>query len=137
MFKALETSKSSTISTTQKSQNEVQLRTTVSELRHKLSLSESKSTQCVNQITLLTEQIELLKSKVQRLQQEKRAMERDSRAAISFARSMDCNTHNDSNFYKRKVKDLGDRLHTQRVKLIEQQTEIDNLKCTVKRYKMS
>ena len=68
-----------------------------------------------------------------RCQQEKRSMERDSRAALSLARSMDQYGNSDTIFYKKKVKELSDRLQEQQVLCLEQKGELDKMRRYVER----
>ena len=103
-MKALETSKSCTLASIQKTQVETQLRATITDLQHRLSLSKGQCSQYKNELKLLQEQQSILQTKLMRCQQEKRSMERDSRAALSLARSMDQYGNSDTIFYKKKVK---------------------------------
>lgn len=86
-------------------------------------------------MTLLKEQNKLLQSKLVRFQQEKRVMERDSRAALSLARSMDQHYVNSSDtlFYRKKVKELTDRLHDQQAVVLEQKDELEKMRRIVQR----
>ena len=114
-------------------QNVVRLKSTISNLRHELSQSQSQSTEYKHEMILLQEQNSLLKSKIMRFQQERRSMERDSRATLTLVRSMDNHVNLDTQFYKNKAKELSDRLQEQQVMFSEQKGELERMKKLIER----
>lgn len=98
---------------------EARLRTENAQLRDQRDKAFTDLSEKTRKQALLEEELRLKTTKLSRVMQEKTVMERDSRAAISLARSLDNTSSNDMNYYKRKVGELSDKVHSQQVTIDE------------------
>ncbi|KAL7513539.1 hypothetical protein ACHAXN_012012 [Cyclotella atomus] len=119
LLRAVEASKSSTLSTSRSAQIETRLRSTINTLRDERDTSHQELATTRRKLSLAEEELRLTKSKLNRVIQEKHSMERDSRAAISLARSLDNNNSTDMNYYRSKVGELSDKLQASQRKVGE------------------
>jgi len=133
LLRAIETSKGDARDICHTAQTESRLRGEISTLKEqndKLINSEGDSKR---KYKLLEEEMRILKSKLSRVTQEKVKLERDARATMSLARSLDSHANSDTEFYKRKVTELNDRLQTKNALVIEQQRQLEEMRRQMER----
>ena len=112
---------------------EARLRNEISTLRSDRDEAIGTSTEANRKISILDEEVRLLKLRVNQLTQEKIKIERDSRAALSLARSMDHHASTDTDFYKRKVAELNDHLHSKNAQVCELKHQLEECRRQMER----
>lgn len=133
LLRAIESSKSETRDLSRHAQIESRLRAEISTMREQNDKLTSSNTEFQRKVSLLEEEVRLVKTKLTRVAQEKVKMERDARATISLARSLDSHANSDSDFYKRKVAELNDRLQAKNALVAEQQQQLDEMRRQMER----
>lgn len=110
-------------------QVEARLRANISTLRDERDNALSELSDCHRKQSLLEEELRLTKSNLSRVTQEKTSMERYNQTAMSLSRSLDKNNSNaDTNYYKRKVAELSDKLQSQQDIIFKQNHTISELR---------
>ena len=110
-------------------QVEAKLRTNIGSLRDERDKALNELSDCQRKQSLLEEELRLTKLNLGRVTQEKNSMERYNQTAISLSRSLDKNNSNiDTNYYKRKVAELSDKLQSQQDIIFKQNSTISELR---------
>jgi len=128
LLRAVEASKSDARDSSRTAQIEARLRGEVSNLRSARENALASASESKRKASFLEEEVRLVKAKLSRVSQEKIKIERDSRAALSLARSLDSHASSDTDYYKRKVAELNDRLQSQQAQNAEQKRLIDEMR---------
>ena len=124
----MESSKAEARDSARAAQVEARLRADINSLREERDKAFSELSEYRRKLSLHEEDLRLTKSKLNRVMQEKLSMERDSRAAMSLAKNLDSANSNDMNYYKRKVSELSDRLHSAQDFIAKQTSQITELR---------
>ncbi len=110
-------------------QVEAKLRTNIGSLRDERDKALNELSDCQRKQSLLEEELRLTKLNLGRVTQEKNSMERYNQTAMSLSRSLDKNNSNiDTNYYKRKVAELSDKLQSQQDIIFKQNSTISELR---------
>lgn len=133
LLRAVEASKTSARDASRTAHIEARLRGEVSSLRSEKDKARGEYAESKRRVVFLEEEVRLLKSRVVKLTQEKVRVERDSRAALSLARSMDSHAASDVDYYKRKVSDLNDHLHSKNAVISELRHQVNEYKKQMER----
>jgi hypothetical protein len=138
LLRAVESSKVEARDSSRSAQVEARLRTTVSTLRDERDKAINDLSDCQRKQSLLEEELRLTKSNLSRVTQEKNSMERYNQTAMSLSRSLDKNNANtDTNYYKRKVAELSEKVQSQQDIIFKQNNTISELRGQNKRSNVS
>lgn len=133
LLQAVEASKSNARDSSRAAQTEARLRGEISSIRSERDVVLGTNAEIKRRTNLLEEEVKMLKSRVARLTQEKIKIERESRAALGLARSMDSHVASDVEFYRRKVSDLNDHLHSKNATISELKHQVNSYKREMER----
>ena len=129
LLRAVELSKVEAQESSRSAQVEAKLRANIGSLRDERDKALNELSDCQRKQSLLEEELRLTKLNLGRVTQEKNSMERYNQTAISLSRSLDKNNSNiDTNYYKRKVAELSDKLQSQQDIIFKQNSTISELR---------
>ncbi|KAL3764284.1 hypothetical protein ACHAWU_004096 [Discostella pseudostelligera] len=129
LLRAVESSKVEARDSSRSAQVEARLRTNISTLRDERDKALNDLSDCQRKQSLLEEELRLTKLNLSRVTQEKNSMERYNQTAMSLSRTLDKNNSNtDMNYYKRKVAELSEKLHSQQDIIFKQNSTISELR---------